>query len=65
MIEVKGNVETLKEVYKLAVGECEQCGSTDSLEVHRMLPGYKGGTYIPRNIQILCGECHKMRAEEW
>ena len=54
-----------KALIELADNKCEQCGKTKELEVHRITPGYKGGTYIPRNCQILCRECHKMRAEEW
>lgn len=35
------------------------------LEVHRIIPGYKGGTYRPGNVKILCKEDHKKYAEEW
>jgi len=65
MIDIKIPITKLKKIYCLAVGECEACGSKEKLEVHRITPGYKGGTYIPRNVQILCYDCHKLRAEEW
>ena len=65
MIEVKTDVKKLKEAYKKAVGECEICGSNENLEVHRITEGYKGGTYIPRNSQVLCNKCHKLMGEEW
>jgi len=65
MIEVKSNVTKLKQAYKEAVGECEMCGKKERLEVHRITPGYKGGTYIPRNCQVVCNDCHKLMGDEW
>jgi len=43
------------------VGKCQACGCRINLEVHRIIRGVDGGTYIPSNIQILCHDCHKMR----
>jgi 5-methylcytosine-specific restriction endonuclease McrA len=65
MIETKTDIKNIKKAYKEIVGECEDCGKKTDLEVHRITPGYKGGTYIPRNCQVLCKECHKLRAEVW
>lgn len=57
----------LKLAYKKAVGfSCEDCKKikTESqLEIHRIIQGYKGGTYRPGNVKILCNKCHKMYAE--
>lgn len=60
----------LKEAYRRAVEYiCEQCNRHEhevgELEPHRINPGYKGGTYKPSNVQMLCKECHKSRAEDW
>ena len=54
-----------KVLMELANNECEDCGSKDNLEIHRITPGYKGGTYLPRNCKILCKECHKLYDEGW
>jgi len=43
---------------------CEQCKkkkNLNSLDVHRINRGYKGGTYKDhRNLKVLCKECHKL-----
>ncbi len=42
---------------------CEECHKPEDkvgrLEFHRIKRGYVGGEYIPRNLKIVCGECHK------
>ncbi len=59
----------LKIAYKRAVGfTCEDCRKVKKenlLEIHRIKQGYKGGTYRPGNIKILCNKCHKNYAEQW
>ena len=59
----------LKHAYKKAVGfRCEDCGevfSEEELEIHRIIQGYKGGTYRPGNVKVLCKKDHKKYAEEW
>jgi 5-methylcytosine-specific restriction endonuclease McrA len=44
---------------------CERCGSTTGLVVDHRVRLRDGGTNDPRNLQVLCGECHltKTRAE--
>lgn len=54
-----------KAFIEAAEGRCEDCGGTDSLEIHRIVAGYKGGTYLPRNCKVLCKECHDRYAEGW
>ena len=43
---------------------CEQCHkqkNLNSLDIHRINRGYKGGTYEDhRNLKVLCKECHKL-----
>lgn len=41
--------------------KCEACGEQKPLEIHRITRGIDGGKYIPRNIQMLCSDCHKLR----
>jgi len=49
--------------------KCESClkheDKVGKLEPHRIIQGYQGGTYCPRNIQMLCHKCHLGRAEQW
>ncbi len=59
----------MKHVYKKAVGftceDTEEVFPEKELEIHRIVPGYKGGTYRPGNIKVLSKEAHKKYAEEW
>ena len=56
----------LRKAYIKAVkGECQDCGSTKDLQVHRIKQGYKGGLYTPNNCKVLCKECHKRYNEIW
>jgi len=69
MLGYKKCPEWLKRAYKKAVKftceDCEEVFQEKELEIHRIIPGYKGGTYRPGNVKILCKECHKRYAEEW
>ena len=59
----------LKHAYKKAVGfTCEHCEEEfleDELVIHRIIPGYKKGTYRPGNVKVICEKCHKKYAEIW
>ena len=47
---------------------CEDCHNifTEAeLDVHRIIQGYKNGTYRPGNVKILCKEDHRKYAEDW
>ena len=59
----------LKKAYKRAVEfTCEDCRklfAENKLEIHRIIQGYKSGTYRPGNVKVLCKECHKRYAEDW
>jgi len=53
----------LKKAYRKAVKfTCEQCHKPESLvgqlEPHRIIPGYKKGTYRPGNVKMVCKKCH-------
>jgi len=76
MLGPKKCPEWLKHAYKKAVDyTCEDCGRKEGtkrkdgsivkLEIHKIIQGYKGGTYRPGNCKVLCTECHKMYADEW
>ena len=60
--------EWLKIAYRKSVKfRCQGCDKPEAivgkLQIHRKIPGYKGGLYIPENIQVLCKICHKLRSE--
>jgi len=48
-----------KELIKL-IGECEDCGSKENLQLHRINRGYQGGKYTLRNVKVLCARCHRL-----
>lgn len=41
-------------------GRCLNCGSTDHLEVHHIIPFSKGGKAEIGNLVLLCQECHRI-----
>ena len=57
--------EWLKVAYRKAVEYiCEECFEHESkvgtLRPHRLKRGCDGGTYIPRNVKMVCASCHKV-----
>lgn len=57
--------EKQKEVFReLVKFTCEGCKEYEDkvgkLQAHRITRGNKGGTYIPRNVKMLCDSCHKI-----
>lgn len=38
---------------------CTNCGATERLEVHHIVPAEVGGTHALDNLQILCFKCHR------
>ena len=37
---------------------CANCGSMENIELHHVVPLFKGGTNEPGNIKPLCHSCH-------
>ena len=54
-------IEVLRELVNF---KCESCKGPESrvgkLIPHRLKRGYIGGEYIPRNIQMICFDCHRI-----
>jgi len=50
-----------KDLLKQMVGDrCENCkDDKKELHIHRIKRGYAGGEYIPRNIMVICSDCHQ------
>ena len=38
--------------------KCEACGVTVNLEVHHIKPRRDGGSNEPKNLRVLCVQCH-------
>jgi len=55
----KHEKEVLSEMVRREVGGCERCGRNVKLVPHRIKRGNAGGLYIPRNIMMVCEDCHK------
>lgn len=53
--------ETARAVKQRDGYRCKGCGSTDSLEVHHVIPLSRGGTNHKTNLITLCEKCHKKR----
>ena len=62
----KKQKEMLKQLVNYKCEECKKKKKSKELEIHRIKRGYAGGEYIPRNIMILCKDCHKLfHYAEW
>jgi len=57
----KNNIIKDKKVYKQIVGKCRICGVDiyNTLSVHRIRPGCKGGKYSIENSVVVCENCHR------
>ena len=44
----------------MLLDKCINCGRTDNLSYHHVVPLSKGGNDIPSNIVPLCPECHAL-----
>lgn len=45
-------------VIKRDGNRCTECGSTVKLEVHHVIPVFRGGKTIPINLKTICNSCH-------
>ena len=51
--------EVKEEVLRKCGYRCINCGSTEELELHHVMPLEIGGNDIPSNMVVLCYDCHK------
>lgn len=52
--------QTLRRMVKHVCGEvCYNCGSTENVQYHHIVPLRMGGTNKLSNIAVLCSRCHK------
>lgn len=50
----------LKEAYLKDIDHCEETGSKEDLEIHRIKRGNIGGLYNPDNVKVLAHKRHGM-----
>lgn len=50
-----------KHVLTITGGECLDCGATEGLEVHHIIPRARGGKNVIGNGMVLCRPCHELR----
>lgn len=63
-IGLKKLTEKQKEILREMVEfTCEGCfehqDKVGKIQPHRIIRKHQGGRYIPRNIKMLCDDCHK------
>jgi len=47
-----------KVVIEYLGGQCEYCGTQDTLEIHHIMPLYAGGKDSMGNLEVACRDCH-------
>lgn len=56
--------KTVRIVLANAQGKCQYCGcdvSKGNMEIDHIVPLYKGGSSAPRNLWVLCKQCHALK----
>jgi len=45
----------------LNLDKCVVCGWDGPCDIHRIVPGSKGGRYVRGNVEIICPNCHRLK----
>lgn len=53
--------EERERIIKDRGNKCEECPITDNLTVHHKVKLAHGGTNDPKNLQVLCLDCHRKK----
>ncbi len=51
-------------VWQRDCGQCVDCGSKENLEYDHIIPFAKGGSNTERNLQLLCGNCNRLKSDK-
>lgn len=52
------NKEYFMEKYYFTCSDCKKMFETQDLQIHHIIPLYKGGSNTEDNITVLCQQCH-------
>jgi len=57
----KNNIIKNKKIHKQIIGKCRICKIDiyNTLSIHRIKPGCKGGKYSTENSVVVCENCHR------
>jgi len=50
-------------VWQRDSGRCVECSSNENLEYDHIIPFAKGGSKTERNLQLLCGNCNRLKSD--
>lgn len=50
-------------VWQRDSGKCVECSSNENLEYDHIIPFAKGGSNTERNLQLLCGNCNRLKSD--
>lgn len=50
-------------VWQRDSGRCVECSSNENLEYDHIIPFAKGGSNTERNLQLLCGDCNRLKSD--
>ena len=53
-----GHATVAKWIKDMLPKKCCNCGSTENLQYHHIVPVVYGGNEVPTNVAVLCGSCH-------
>jgi hypothetical protein len=56
-------IDVKRAVWERCGGRCAECGSASLLEFDHVIPLALGGSNGERNIQLLCAECNRAKAD--
>lgn len=56
---IRKSSEIPKSLYDMMPKYCANCGATEDLNIHHVIPIALGGKTVISNLVVLCTECHK------